>query len=94
MPQFNLTPGLKEELIPEGRYNGLVKAVASDTDLVDTNILEGVTIFGVAGAIPVADADVTGADNALEILIPEGYYDGSFKTIASDTHLVAGNIKT
>jgi len=53
-----------------------------------------VNIFGVAGNIAVAGADITGADNALQIVIPAGYYNGSFKTIASDTHLIASNIKT
>lgn len=42
--------------------------------------------------MPTVD-DTAGADGDLEITIPEGYSDGTKTTTASDTALIAENIK-
>jgi len=42
--------------IPQGFYDGTTSATMSDSDLLASNIISGVTIFGVEGSIPICSA--------------------------------------
>lgn len=52
--------GSKTFTIPNGLYTGSKTATANDTDLVASNILSGVNLFGVTGSLPPAQRLKTG----------------------------------
>ena len=75
--------------IPDGYYESKT-ATAQDGDLIASNILDTVTIFGVTGSIT-TQGDVIGAEGSLVFDIPDGYYSGRTATV-TDSDLVASNI--
>ena len=58
---MNYTPTTTDQTIVAGYYNGSGKA-EGDSDLVSSNIISGVNIFGVAGSAIVATGDAVAAD--------------------------------
>lgn len=80
--------------IPAANYPAGKHATASDTLLVVGNIKSGVTIFGVLGTYaPLSGDNVAGDNGALVVAIPAANYPAGKHTTASDTLLVADNIK-
>lgn len=77
---------------PSGSLYTLTQIYDKIPAIDGTKILEGTTYLGVDGAIAIKDS-VSGEDGQLEISLPDGYYGGKTCT-ASDTNLVAGNIKS
>jgi hypothetical protein len=103
MPTVALDPALNE--YPAGYHVGAVFGVEgaatvqdiSASDAAVGDVLATKTFFSATGAIKTGivavGADVVGADGALEVLITAGLYAGTEHVTASDTLLVAGNIK-
>jgi hypothetical protein len=60
---LNLTNGTLSATIPQGYYDGTKTVIAADTNLVNTNLRSGVSVFGVTGNLTPAYAACT--DDAL-----------------------------
>ena len=82
--------------IPQGYHdgNGVVQ-IAHFADLVPENMLEGKTILGVQGSIPVITPENVTFDSADdEYVIPRGYHDGTERvSIENNPDLLPENIK-
>lgn len=82
--------------IPEGYHNGNGKvSIAPNPDLIPTNILEGKTILGIQGGIPVITPESVTFDSADDVyVIPRGYHDGTERvSIENNPDLLPENIK-
>ena len=80
--------------IPKANYAAGKTTTARDTNLVAGNIKNAVELFGVTGNhAPLVGDNVLGVNGALVIDIPKANYDTGKTTTASDTNLVAGNIR-
>lgn len=81
--------------IPQGYHdgNGVVR-IAHFADLVPENLLEGTSVLGVDGNIPINEAEsITLVTVDDEYEIPEGYHNGSGKVgIAPNPDLISNNI--
>lgn len=89
----------------QGYYNGTSTwARMPQPDLWPSSILQGRTIMGVAGSIPVfAGATYSGqqgswanspADQIIDVIVPQGYYDGqSWISVTPEPDLIPSNIR-
>ena len=86
--------GLNPFIIPDGVYSGSKTATANDTDLSASNIVNGVSIFGVTGTSAVVPSQVlktgqttaygTGTDGDLQAGVARSYTDNGDGTITDN----------
>ncbi len=88
----SITPGTVNQEIPKGIYDTGGGLVVGDADLVGANIKPGVSIFGVAGAIPSKSA-ATITPGTTNQVISAGQYLTGDQTITGDADLISTNIK-
>lgn len=85
------TPGTTNQTIVAGQYLSGAQTIQGDADLKASNILSGVSIFGVNGGIQKKAAQ-TYTPITSDQTIPAGMYLNGNQTIKGDTNLKAENI--
>jgi hypothetical protein len=89
---ISITPGTANQEIPKGIYDTGGGVVVGDANLIGINIKPGVSIFGVAGAIPSKGA-ATITPGTTNQVISAGQYLTGDQTVAGDADLISANIK-
>ena len=74
---FSAPEGLLSITIPRGFYSGSTAVTMSDSDLLSTNIMSGVNIFGVAGHSNVVDTTTGDAAPGDILLGKKAWVDGT-----------------